>query len=502
MNRRLRDDFDREWDDHLARLLDDLVDAGWAPSDALLEANRRMGDRDRHRRRALAARSPVRRLTACVAAFAFLAILASRWSPPFDAAPPSAAHAGFFVSSSVEDEISRLNRSGRWADAVASASEALASGELSDAARARVMISAAHACECLHRTEDVRRWMRQVAPLRDELPAGSWYDRRAAELDRESSLNKEPREAESSEFEWTVVDPEEVGVDPEVVERHRSLCQRTGADACLVVRSDRIVSEWTSERYREPVYAMSSTKSVTSLLVGMLIADGRLEGIEQPVADLIPEWKAGVDHDVRIRHLLSHTSGLARRREHGVGSVADKNAYVLSLPLDHAKETAFSYSNEGVQLLSPLLDRAAREPIQAYAARRLFAPLGMTSTRLHLDVRGHAWTYADMETTPRDLARIGRLMLRRGDWDGQRIVPADWVDLSVRQGQPFEPRCGLLWWRFDDPEGFAALGYLDTNVYVFPRLDLVVVRTQARPVEEAVGDYEREALPLFRAMVR
>ena len=62
---------------------------------------------------------------------------------------------------------------------------------------------------------------------------------------------------------------------------------------------------------------------------------------------------------------------------------------------------------------------AAGEPIQDYARRRLFEPLGMKKTRLHLDEMKHAWTYADMETTPRDFARIGLLMLRKGMWQDQ-----------------------------------------------------------------------------------
>jgi CubicO group peptidase (beta-lactamase class C family) len=73
---------------------------------------------------------------------------------------------------------------------------------------------------------------------------------------------------------------------------------------------------------------------------------------------------------------------------------------LLSLSTDPG--TTWVYSNEGVQLLSPILDAAAGEPIQDYAARRLFEPLGMEHTQLKIDSAGHAWTYADMETTPRD----------------------------------------------------------------------------------------------------
>jgi CubicO group peptidase (beta-lactamase class C family) len=287
------------------------------------------------------------------------------------------------------------------------------------------------------------------------------------------------------------------------VEEHRRLAEETGADACLLVRHGKIASEWYGPRYAPPVNAMSSTKSITGLLAGMLLEEGRIERLEEPVGTYLPEWSEGPRSAVTLRHLLTHTSGLPRLRGQGVGFESDKNTFVRSLQLATAPGTAFAYSNEGVQLLSPILDRAAGEPIQDYARRRLFEPLGMLDTRLRLDQEGHAWTYADMITTPRDLARIGLLMLQRGRWQGKPIVSAEWIEKSTRPSQELEPRCGLLWWVHTEPRGFAALGYLHTDIHVFPSRDLVVVRTQARPAPDgSQPDYRRQALPLLARMVQ
>jgi CubicO group peptidase (beta-lactamase class C family) len=303
---------------------------------------------------------------------------------------------------------------------------------------------------------------------------------------------------------WKEADPATLGMDVQAVREHERLCERTGADACLVVQGDSIVSEFRGRGFRLPLYAMSSTKSVTSLLVGMLIADGKIAGLDEPVHRWLPSWNEGDKARVRLRHLLTHTSGLARRSDRGengsVGFVRDKNAHVVRLPLSWAPGTRFAYSNEGVQLLSPILDAAAGEPIQHYARRRLFEPLGMRDTGLNVDEKGHAWTYADMKTTPRDLARLGVLMLRGGSWQGTSVVPKAWIERATSIGHPLSPHHGLLWWILDEPRGFAARGHLDTNLYVFPGLDLVVVRMQARPSGRE-GAYEREALALFRRMV-
>ena len=106
-----------------------------------------------------------------------------------------------------------------------------------------------------------------------------------------------------------------------------------------------------------------------------------------------------------------------------------------------------------------------------------------------------------METTPRDLARVGLLMLNKGAWRGRRVLSESWVEQSTRPSQRHNSGYGLLWWLYENPKGFAALGHLDTNLYVFPALELVVVRMQSKPAERP-EPYEPEALQLFSRMVR
>jgi len=282
---------------------------------------------------------------------------------------------------------------------------------------------------------------------------------------------------------------------------HQELCKRTGADACLVIHHARIVQEWYSKAYAVPMYAMSSTKSVAGLLTGMLIDEGRIESMNEPVCHFITTWCTGVRARVTLRHLLSMTSGLPMMPDSSVGFVKDKNAYVVRLTPASEPGSTWAYSNEGAQLLSPLLDNAAGEPIQDYARRRLFEPLGMSNTRLRV-YPNHAWTYADMETTARDLARLGVLMLNQGTWNGRQVVSREWLATSTRSSQSLNTRYGLLWWIDPEIRGYAAHGHLDTNLHVIPDLDLVIVRMQSKPVagvEE--GRYEREGLSLLRTLI-
>lgn len=311
-----------------------------------------------------------------------------------------------------------------------------------------------------------------------------------------------PSAADDDGFWKTATPREDRELDAQALRAHEELCKRTGADACLVVHRGRIVQEWYSKNYSVPMYAMSSTKSVAGLLAGMLIDDGRIKSTAQPVCEFIASWCSGRRASVTVYHLLSMTSGLPMMQDSSVGFVIDKNAYVERLLPTSEPGTSWAYSNEGAQLLSPLFDRAAGEPIQDYARRRLFLPLGMSSTRLHVYPK-NAWTYADMETTARDFARIGVLMLAHGSWNGHRVVSRSWLVESTRASQSLNPRYGLLWWLDPEIKGYAAHGHLDTSLHIIPDLGLVIVRMQSKPVAGlAEGIYERDGLALFRAIVR
>lgn len=309
--------------------------------------------------------------------------------------------------------------------------------------------------------------------------------------------------------EWPRAEADTMGLNMDAIEAHKALCEQTEADGCLVAYRGYIVSEWYGPKYKEPISTMSSMKSWTSLLTGMLIDDGKIEGVDDLVEKYIPEWSAGVEAGVKIRHLLTMTSGLERRRGRegplrSIGFEADKNGFVLGLPLEFEPGKKWMYSNEGAQLLSPILERAAGVPLQEYAEERLFRAIGMSETELMVDSLGHAWTYADSKTTLRDFARIGQLMLNKGKWNGKEIISERWITESTRPHESPNPhtKYGYLWWIIDDPYRFASMGFRATDCYVLPEVELVIVRMQnsvsAVPPETP---YYKEAGALFKQMV-
>jgi len=397
--------------------------------------------------------------------------------------------------------VMQLNRTGHW-DQAAELAQRLLAALPSDSTvpLCELYSSLAYAQLRLGRTSEAAATLRTFDQACATLPRAHWVRTAASQVRVELGSSPPVMPTLPEDGFWQTADPATVGVRPDVLERHRALCEQSGADTCLVIHRGRIVQEWYSPQYHTPMMAMSSMKSVTGLLVGMLLDEGKIPGLDVPVCTYIEQWCAGDKSRVTLQHLLTMTSGLPRMYAEGVGSVNNKDSFVVALSLAAPPATTWAYSNEGVQLLSPILDKAAGEPIQDYAHERLFEALGMRDTRLHLDERGHAWTYADMETTPRDFARLGVLMMNRGVWQGRRVVSDAWVQRSTERSQEFNRQYGLLWWLIESPKGFAARGYLDTNLYVFPAQDLLVVRMQSRPVARSVA-YEPAALQLFSQLV-
>ncbi len=321
--------------------------------------------------------------------------------------------------------------------------------------------------------------------------------------------------------EWPTAGPDSMGLSAEALDAHRKRCRRSGAFGCLVAYEGHVVQEWYRFEPRNPfVDTRSAVKSWTGLLAGMLIADGAIDSVGVPVAKWIPEWTAGARASVTIRHLLTMTSGLSDRTGNpmtipppdsataaaipeGPGVVTKKNTTgsVLDLQLDFPPGERFSYSNEGVQLLSPILERAAGMPLARYARERLFAPLGMESTTLLVDEYYNTVTFGGAETTLPEFARIGQLMLNEGRWNGRQIVPASWVERSTTSISQTD-NYGYLWWIDPERSNFAAAGSLDNNCMVFPGLDLVVARIQRDPHPDAEVQYQSvETLTLLRRIV-
>ena len=303
---------------------------------------------------------------------------------------------------------------------------------------------------------------------------------------------------------WPEASPDSMGLNMEALEMHLDICKETNSTACIVAYKGHIVQEW----YEKPVYheipilieTRSAVKSWTSLLAGMLWDEGKIESLDDPVSKYIPEWESGAEAGVTVRHLLTMTSGIRQRKAADWAQIQAENKILIQahrnsneaafkVKLDTIPGVTYSYSNEGVQLLSPVLERAAGMPLAAYAREKLFTPLDMYWSKMFIDEYYNTVTYADASTTPREFAKIGQLILNNGKWNGKQIISEEYLNMATQPIPQFE-KYGYLWWVSEERGTLSAMGSHDNSCIVFPEKELVVVRMQHDPLPGSNGQWQ------------
>ena len=317
-----------------------------------------------------------------------------------------------------------------------------------------------------------------------------------ASSDEDASAASDDDPVASSEFtgsDWRTASPESQGLDPERlargIERVRGL---SGARSLLVVRNARIVAEASfagSNLNRRPHDIKSASKSLLSALVGIALEEGRIDGLDSTVAELLPRYAEDLPPEKRritLAHVLSMSPGLASTSGEHYGawvSTGDWTRAALARPMTAAPGAEFTYSTGSSHLVSAILTEATGKSTLELARERLLGPVGIEIHSWQRAPEGYYLGGNSVRMTPRDLARLGQLYLQEGRWNGRQVVPADWVRESTRrhaEGWPWRYGAyGYFWWLPpDDPwDSYAAVGYGGQFLYVVPELRMLLVMT-------------------------
>ncbi|MFC2078850.1 serine hydrolase domain-containing protein [Candidatus Bipolaricaulota bacterium] len=245
----------------------------------------------------------------------------------------------------------------------------------------------------------------------------------------------------------------------------------------------------------------SLTKSVTSVLVGAAIQNEFIESVEQSVFSFFPEYSdllTPENEEITIEHLLTMTSGWewsentqweAENDMYQFVTAIFPLRYVIAQPLLADPGTLWNYNGGAVTLLGKIIEKASGLDVEDFANEYLFGPLGITDYWWP-DIRYNLIaTHGDLKLRPRDVARIGQLMLNDGMWNNERLLPIGWVDQSIRSSYVFGPGegfyyytdYGYLWWLLDVPIGdvivptYTAAGWGGQRLIVIPDFNTIVM---------------------------
>lgn len=222
----------------------------------------------------------------------------------------------------------------------------------------------------------------------------------------------------------------------------------THSDALHIVHNERVLLDVRSGDSADAIELMSVTKSVVALLVGRLVTQGRIASIDQPVSDWYPEWRQGRKAAITLRMLLDHSSGLqnAPDARTEIYPAPDVVQLALAAELDADPGTRFAYNNKAVNLIAGIVRHASGQPMDVYAREALFVPLGIDAAPWTKDKAGNPHGMAGLPLMAADLARIGRLVLARGVWNGEQLIDAAYIDRMLAPSARLD-EVGLLWWR-------------------------------------------------------
>lgn len=311
--------------------------------------------------------------------------------------------------------------------------------------------------------------------------------------------------------DWQSISPAEAGFAPDFAARlDRFLTvQERNIHGVVIVRRGRLVLERYYEGFDQHRAARllhdlrSVTKSVIGLLYGIALDEGKAPALDAPLLAQFPQYTDLPDMAQRrrwtIRHAITMTLGLdwdeddrpygdPRNGHTAMEAAPDPYRYVLEQPIVAAAGERWVYCSGATALLGKILENGTKQSLPDYARAVLFDPLGIGPTEWLLGFGGGERDFAGgLRMRPRDLARIGQMLLDGGKAGERQVVPAAWLADSFKPAAKVNDRrqYGYHWYLgnlpYAGPDGqrqarwIAAVGYGGQRLVVFPELELVAV---------------------------
>ena len=369
---------------------------------------------------------------------------------------------------------------------------------------------------------------------------------------------KEKKPKVSEEFQWEYATPESQGFSPQKLEEAVRVLAKKNTKKLLVIRHDKIVYEWFAEGFEDSVRGHGTASLAKAIVGGLSLLVAMNEGYikpDDPAWKYIPSWKDdSLKSKITIRHLASHTSGMEdseiSSRERAILAAKglhhhmdlegwkghfwrrDLNPFIMardSAPIMEAPGNRYGYSNPGIAMLTYAVTSSLRNSpyndTRTYLREKIYEPIGIREGEYTIGY-GRSYEEDGLKLVPswgggtfaaHAVAKIGRLMLHKGSWQGKQLINPALVDEVTRYegtalpggSSRFEtdlvtsekipgtssPATTLGWycnfdkvWEKIPSDAFCGGGAGNQHLFVVPSLDLIVVRFGGNIFDPSKGE--------------
>ncbi|MDD4729552.1 MAG: serine hydrolase [Dysgonamonadaceae bacterium] len=274
----------------------------------------------------------------------------------------------------------------------------------------------------------------------------------------------------------------------------------------LVIQNDTIQYEsyWRGQKEDIQHISWSMAKSYISALFGIAMEEGFIKSIDQTVDEYLPELKGSGYEGVKIKDVLQMSSGIKFDETYsdpqsdiqqywsGFVSGESQDEFSSTLINERTPGTYNKYVSMDTHVLGMILVRATGKSLTEYLQEKIWKPIGAEFDAYWIvDGKGMEMALGGLNACLRDFAKIGRLYLNKGNWEGKQIVPEAWFESSIssieEHLQPASENSsdsgigyGYQWWILDGDEGeFLAMGVFNQYIYVNPTTNTVIVKNSA-----------------------
>lgn len=267
--------------------------------------------------------------------------------------------------------------------------------------------------------------------------------------------------------------------------------------AFVVIKNDsvRLEKYWDGYGNASLSSSFSMAKSFVGAMIGIALKEGKIKSLDEPVANYLPEFKEGNKQNITIKHLLMMSSGLDW--DEGYASLfspvtesyygTDLYKQITALKYKEPSGKKWEYKSCDTQLLGFVLEKATGKTLGDYCSEKIWTPVNAVHDALwSLDQKdGHEKAYSAYNSNARDFARLAKLYMQMGNWNGVQVIDTAYVTASITPNGLTDPDTqkptdiyGYQWWQaqIDAHVVFYMRGILGQYVIAVPDMNMIIVR--------------------------